>query len=91
MNIWSKYRTNQKDSKMPCKWLVKGTKEYCKHSTKNKYCGKHAYALRKGTTSPTPCKKCGNGTNSITELCIPCGQAKMGSSLWRERKQAIVN
>ncbi|PKY31460.1 hypothetical protein RhiirB3_449076 [Rhizophagus irregularis] len=42
--------------------------------TKNQYCGKHAFALRKGSTPPKPCKNCGNGTNSALQICIPCGQ-----------------
>lgn len=27
-------------------WLVKGMKEYCTCSTKNKYCGMHAFAIK---------------------------------------------
>ncbi|CAG8777083.1 2492_t:CDS:1, partial [Rhizophagus irregularis] len=37
---------------MPCHWLVKGTKEYCTRSTQKEYCGKHAFAIRQGTTPP---------------------------------------
>ena len=76
---------------MPCHWLVKGTKDYCTCSTKNEFCGKHAFALRQGTTPPLPCKKCGNGTNSILQICIPCGQYRLASKLWRDKKLMVVN
>ena len=66
---------------MPCHWLVKGTKEYCSRPTKNDYCSKHAFAIRQGTKSPSPCIKCGNGTNSVTQLCIYCGQYKENSKI----------
>jgi hypothetical protein len=75
---------------MPCNWLVKGTKEYCTRPTKNEYCAIHAFAIRKGTTPPKSCVKCGNGTNSSMQLCIPCGQNKVASKLWRERKATLV-
>jgi len=71
---------------MPCHWLIKGSKEYCTKSTKKEYCGMHAYAIRKGAKPPSLCIKCGNGTNSKTQLCIPCGQNKEQSKLWREKQ-----
>ena len=46
----------------------------------------HAYAIRKGAKPPSLCIKCGNGTNSKTQLCIPCGQNKEQSKLWREKQ-----
>ena len=76
---------------MPCHWLVKGTKEYCTRPTQNEYCGMHAFAIkRRGTTPPSPCISCGCGTNSITRLCVHCGQYKVHSRLRRER-QLMVN
>ena len=71
---------------MPYHWLVKGTKDFCNRPTKNEYCGKHAFALRQGTKPPIQCLNCGRGTNSITQLCIQCGQHKEQSRLWRERQ-----
>jgi len=70
---------------MPCHWLIKGTKEYCAHSTSKQYCGKHAFAIRQGTTPPQPCQSCGNRTNSQTQLCPLCGQARRYTILWKER------
>ncbi|CAB5199887.1 unnamed protein product [Rhizophagus irregularis] len=72
---------------MPCHWLVKGTKEYCTRPTRNEYCGMHTFAInRRGTKPPSPCLICGNGTNSVTQLCIHCGQHKEISRLWREKR-----
>ena len=76
---------------MPCNWLVKGTKKNCSRPTKNEYCGTHAFAIRKGTTPPKSCIKCGRGTNSSVQLCVPCGQSNAITKLWRERKTAVVN
>lgn len=71
---------------MPCNWLIKGTKDFCTRPTKKEYCGVHAYAIRNGTTPPKECLRCGNGTNSQTQLCGICGQAKAYTRLWNERK-----
>ena len=71
---------------MPCHWLVKGTKKFCTRSIKNEFCANHAFAIRNGSSPPLPCRNCGNGTNSLVQLCIPCGQAKETSKLWRKRK-----
>ncbi len=77
---------------MTCHWLVKGTKEYCTRPTKNEYCGVHMYTInRRNGKPPIPCKSCGNGTNSLTQICIPCGQHKITSRLWRERMQLVNN
>ncbi|CAB4382093.1 unnamed protein product [Rhizophagus irregularis] len=76
---------------MPCHWLVKGTKEYCTRPTKNEYCGMHAFAInRRGATPPSACLLCGNGTNSVTQICIHCGQHKFRAKLWRERNANVV-
>ena len=76
---------------MPCHWLMKGSKDFCNRPTKNEYCGMHPFAINKRRSKPPiPCKICGNGTNSKTQLCIPCGQNKELSKLWRER-QVLVN
>jgi hypothetical protein len=72
---------------MLCHWLVKGTKDYCTRPTKNEYCGMHTFAInRRGTKPPSSCLICGNGTNSVTQLCINCGQHKEISRLWREKR-----
>jgi hypothetical protein len=67
---------------MPCQWLIKSTREYCPRPTKNNYCGQHAFTInQRGSKAPTPCKECGRGTNSNTQLCKYCGQNKTLSKL----------
>ena len=73
---------------MHCHWLIKGTQEWCSRPTKKYYCGVHTFAIKKrGCKPPKQCISCGNGTNSVTELCMACGQHKMRSKLWREREK----
>jgi hypothetical protein len=70
-----------------CNWLVKGTQEYCKNPTKKPFCGRHAFALRRGASLPIPCKSCGSGTNSVTQLCLQCGQGKVLMASYRAKKR----
>ena len=79
---------------MPCHWILRDTKETCPRSTKNEYCGTHAFAIKKrGARPPIPCLQCGNGTNSYTKLCVHCGQHIIRSRVYQEKQlsAATVN
>ena len=52
-----------------CRWLSVGRSERCEKPCLNDFCGIHRAQLgRRPETEPMPCRKCGRGTKSETQL-----------------------
>ena len=68
------YRAHQMIMYNACHWLIVGRSERCEKPCINDFCGIHRAPLRRRPgTEPKPCRKCGRGTKSETQLCSkPC-------------------
>jgi predicted amidophosphoribosyltransferase len=56
-----------------CKWLIINSLETCNKNCRGDYCHSHNQYI---TNVPKPCKKCGRGTTSAVQKCVPCSPHK---------------
>ena len=73
-----------------CRWLIVGHSEHCEKPCINDFCGIHrAQIRRRPGTEPKPCRKCGRGTKSETQLCSkPCQSDHAKKALHRAEAKA---
>ena len=72
-----------------CEWLVVHKLENCGNRCRGRLCGVHLAQLRKKPgTEPRPCRVCGRGTKSKSQLCGKvCGQDRVQKALrWAETR-----
>lgn len=56
-----------------CKWLGTKSSTCCNKPCKGEFCGAHAQSIRRGSSGPIPCLRCGVGVRGKTQLCAACG------------------
>ena len=73
-----------------CRWLIVGRSERCEKQSINDFCGIHRAQLRlRPGTEPKPCRECGRGTKSETQLCSkPCRSDHTKKALHRAETKA---
>ena len=72
------------------RWLIVGRSEHYEKQCINDFCGIHRAQLRRRLgTEPKPCRKCGRGTKSETQLCSkPCRSDHAKKALHRAEAKA---
>ena len=73
-----------------CKWLLVGRITACGRSCMFEHCKHHRAQLRKGSKEPNPCRGCGVGTQSDSQLCRPCGSDRVQHKLQYKERQARI-
>ena len=73
-----------------CCWLIVGHSERCEKPCINEFCSIHrAQLCRRPRTELKPCRKCGRGTKSETQLCSkPCRSDHAKKALHRAEAKA---
>jgi len=74
-----------------CSWLPLGFYKVCGRSCIGKYCGDHLICLRKGSSGPKACVKCGIGVKCKIGLCMDCGHDQWAQYIaYRERQNRLA-
>ena len=73
-----------------CCWLY-FSGECCGKSCVFEHCKQHRAQIKKGATTPVPCRGCGRGVRSETHLCRACGSNRVHNKLVYKGKKARDN
>ena len=89
--MYQRSQTAMRKGKNTCAWIKIPTTERCGRSCMEEYCYEHRQMIRHGRPTPTPCQRCGIGTQSKTRQCKKYGQQSANNHLHyietRARKQ----
>ena len=75
-----------------CIWLRISSTIYCNRFCYGIYCSSHSSVIRRfGRAVPVPCRLCGSGTKSATQLCVGFGAKIVAQKLIRVEQRAKKN
>ena len=88
--IWYTHRNMGRCYNQSC-WLTIARLTKCGKNCMFEHCRHHRALLKKGSNAPNPCRKCGVGVQTESQLCKACGSNRVYQKLvYKERRARII-